>query len=281
MVKKKLLIDAHLDEVGIVVTENVEGFLKIAAVGNPDTRTFPCGEWEFSRPNGEKVYGVTAFLPPHLTGGEKGSIVPIDELFIDTGGVELPVGTFGTRRMPEFDSGKFIAAKALDNRSSCAVLLDVLKRLGDDELPIELAALFSSQEEVGLRGAGTAAERIRPDYAVIVDVTFGQAADTKGYDSFPLGKGPTIAVGPSVNRAFTDKLKRVASRHGIPCAAEVLPGGSGTNADRIQTAGYGVATAIVSIPLRYMHTGVETLDIRDVQAAGDLIYYLIKEWDYD
>jgi endoglucanase len=88
-------------------------------------------------------------------------------------------------------------------------------------------------------------------------------------------------LGASVNRAFTDKIRRTAERHGIPYVIEVTAGGSGTNADRIQTAHFGVSAAVISIPLRYMHTGIETLDMRDVQAASDLIYYLVKDWNDD
>jgi endoglucanase len=282
MSKPKLLIDAHLDEVGVVVIENAGGFVKIAAVGSPDIRTLPCSEWTFTLPDGSQVYGVVAFLPPHLTGGgTEGGIVPVDELFVDTGGIELPVGSFGVRKVPEFDAGALISAKALDNRTGCAVLLDVLKRLDGDDIPVELAVQFSSQEEAGLRGAGAGAERVQPDYAVIVDVTFGQAADAKGYNVFELGKGPTLMLGACVNRAFTDKIRRTAERRGIPYVIEVTAGSSGTNADRIQTAHFGAAAAVLSIPLRYMHTGIETLDMSDVQAASDLIYYLVKDWNDD
>jgi len=268
----KILLDAHMDEVGVVVVENVDGFVKVAALGSPDVRSLPCAEIRFL--NG--VYGVVSFLPPHLKSGD-GGIVPIDELFVDTGGVEVPIGTSGVLISSEF-SGRLFNSKALDNRASCAVLLDVLKRLDGEKLNVDVAAMFSSQEEVGLRGAKVGAVAVDADYAIVVDVTFGQSADTKGHESFPLGGGVTIGVGPNMNRKFTERVRGIADAHEIPYKTEVLAGESGTNASVVQLANCGCSTALISIPLRYMHSPVETVDIRDVEAASDLIYWLIMEW---
>jgi endoglucanase len=205
-------------------------------------------------------------------------------LFVDTGGIAVPAGTPGvfTRLTVTGEinaGGSVISAKALDNRASCAVLLDVLRRLDAETLNVDLSLLFSTQEEVGLRGAQVGALNSGADYAVVVDVTFGKSADTKGHEAFELGKGPTIGVGPNMNRKFTERLKAVADKHNIPYQIEVLPGSSGTNSAVIQLAGQGIATALVSVTLRYMHTPVETLDVRDLQYTSDLLYWLAAEWE--
>jgi endoglucanase len=201
-------------------------------------------------------------------------------LFIDTGGIEVPVGTSGVFINAEMaENGVFATSTALDNRASCAVLLDVLKRLEGGTLNTNIALMFSTQEEVGLRGAKSGSAYVNADYAIIVDVTFGQSADTKGHEAFQLGKGPTIGVGPNMNRRFTERIKTTAETHEIAYQIEVLPGSSGTNASVIQLSNSGCATALISIPLRYMHTAAETLDLCDLQAASDLIYWVLKDWE--
>ncbi|MDR2606597.1 MAG: M20/M25/M40 family metallo-hydrolase [Oscillospiraceae bacterium] len=273
-VKSTVLLDAHMDEVGLVAVENVGGFVKAAAIGSPDIRTLPCGEIRFI----DGTYGVVSFLPPHLKSGGDG-IVPLEELFIDTGGVEVPVGTPGVFISSTAESGALLSSKSLDNRASCAVLLDVLRRLDGETLDVDVAALFSTQEEVGLRGAKPGAAYVGAEYAIVVDVTFGRSADTTGYQAFPPGKGPTIGIGPNMNRRFTERVRAVADAHGIAYQTEVLPGSSGTNASVIQLSNSGCATALISVPLKYMHTASETLNPRDLQSASDLIYFVLKEWE--
>ncbi|MDR0858761.1 MAG: M20/M25/M40 family metallo-hydrolase [Oscillospiraceae bacterium] len=272
-----LLFDAHLDTVGVIVTENCPGgFVKAAKLGSIDPRTLPAAELTFTAPDGTRVFGVVNALAPHLTGGS-GEMSKVEDLYIDTGGVELPAGTPGVFRQLTADNVQ-LSAPYLDNRVGCAVLLDVMRRLNDTASGLDLAYLFSTQEEVGLRGAGPGAYSAEADYCVVVDATFAKSPFDSGYETFTAGAGITIAVGPNMHRGFTAKLRAVAERHGIPYSVEVLHSSSGTNAERIQLSRFGVATALVSVPVRYMHTPAEFADPRDIQAASDLLYYLVTDW---
>ncbi|MDR2531038.1 MAG: M20/M25/M40 family metallo-hydrolase [Oscillospiraceae bacterium] len=277
LIVRKLLFDAHIDEVGVIITEYSDGFARLAAIGTPDVRALPASEVEFALPDGSRAVAVISALPPHLTGGGGNAVAAIEELYADTGGVPIPVGTFGTFRSQFTSCGDLVVSKSLDNRASAAVLLDVLRRLEGETLAVELTCMFSAQEEVGLRGAAVGARGVSADLAVVVDVTFGQSPETRGYDSFTLGSGVTIGVGPAMNREFTERVRKIADAHSIPYRVEVLPSRSGTNSDVIQLAGAGAATALISIPVRYMHSPVETLDLRDLQAASDLLYHIAKE----
>jgi len=273
-----LLLDAHCDEVGFVITESLEGgFCKFALLGSVDLRTLPGAEVWIETLNSQ--FGVICALPPHLTGNSDKKIYSADDLLIDTGGIAVEVGSFGVFASNAIVRNDFTRAKSLDNRASCAVLLDVLKRLKNADLSVDLSLLFSTQEEVGLRGAKVGAYNSNADFAVVVDVTFGEAPNSKGFETFPLGQGVTIAVGANMNRAFTQKLRNVAERHCIPYKIEVLAERSGTNAEVVQLARSGIATALISIPLRYMHSPVEVAHTADLQNASDLLYYLVTDWE--
>ncbi|MDR0935999.1 MAG: M20/M25/M40 family metallo-hydrolase [Oscillospiraceae bacterium] len=274
----KLLFDAHLDTVGVIVTEFTGGYVKIAPLGSIDPRTLPAAELEFIQADGMRVFGVVNALAPHLTGGGSGDTSKIEDLFVDTGGVELAPGTPGVFRQLIIDNGQ-LTMPYLDNRVGCAVLLDVMRRLDNANVGVDLAYLFSTQEEIGLRGAGAGAFSAEPDYCVVVDATFAKSPYDTGYETFNSGAGVTIAVGPNMHRAFTQKLRKIADKHGIPYSIEVLHSSSGTNAEGIQLSRGGVATVLVSVPVRYMHTPVEYTAASDIQAASDLLYYLVTEWD--
>jgi len=208
----------------------------------------------------------------------------IDDLYIDIGMSEdeakaaVPVGTpcvygCGAFRMGE-DS---ICGKSLDDRSCAAIIIRTMEALSEKTRDVDVYCLFSVQEEIGLRGAVTGAFGIAPDYAIILDVTFGKTPDVPEYKCLKMGGGPAIAVGPNTNRAFTRKIIDKAVSCGIDYQLEVLPGNSGTNAWAIQTSRMGVATAIVSLPLKYMHSPVETCLVSD----GEKIVNLLSEFFSD
>lgn len=274
---KKLLLDAHMDEVGFIVTEVTEGFLKFAAIGGVDSRTLPGREVRvLAEP---PLYGVVACLPPHvLTAEQREKAVEIKDLFIDVGLSDeeakkrVPIGTPGVYDGPLFDlAGDSFTGKALDDRLCVAVLADALAQLQNTVLDFDLYVLVSTQEEVGLRGAGPGAFQVDPDYCIAVDVTHARTPDAPKIDTFEPGKGCTIGVGPNASRGITQALLDVAEKQRIPHAVEVMPASSGTNGWAIQTLRQGIATAIVSVPLKYMHSPMETVRLADAQAAADLI----------
>lgn len=286
---RQLLLDAHLDEVGFIVTEVAEGFLKFSALGGLDERTLPGREVRVLAPEGP-LYGVVACLPPHvLTAEQKEQAVEIKNLFIDLGLSQaeaekrVPIGTPGVFEGPMFDlQGDNFVSKALDDRICAAVVLQVLENMKGEELPCDLAVMFSAQEEVGLRGAAPGAFRLAPDYCIAVDVTHARTPDAPKGETFEAGKGCTVGVGPNANRAMTKAIMDAAKEKEIPYSVEVMPRSSGTNGWAIQITRQGVATAIVSVPVKYMHSPVEAASLADAEAAADLITAFIRGgWLHD
>ncbi len=286
---RQLLLDAHLDEVGFIVTEVAEGFLKFSALGGLDERTLPGREVRVLAPEGP-LYGVVACLPPHvLTAEQKEQAVEIKNLFIDLGLSQaeaekrVPIGTPGVFEGPMFDlQGDNFVSKALDDRICAAVVLQVLENLKGEELPCDLAVMFSAQEEVGLRGAAPGAFRLAPDWCIAVDVTHARTPDAPKGETFEAGKGCTVGVGPNANRAMTKAIMDAAKEQEIPYSVEVMPRSSGTNGWAIQITRQGVATAIVSVPVKYMHSPVEAASLADAEAAADLITAFIRGgWLHD
>ena len=141
--------------------------------------------------------------------------------------------------------------------------------------------MATTQEEMGLKGAIASAYGVAPDLAVALDVTFGKHPDVPEVDAFPLGEGPTIGVGPNFHPVLAARLKEVAEAHEIPYHVEPMPGSSGTDAWAIQVAREGVPTALISVPIRYMHQPVETLAVQDVERAGRLLAAFIAGLEVD
>lgn len=284
---KRLLLDAHMDEVGIIVTGIEEGFLKFQSLGSIDPRNLPgC---EVILMSERPVYGVIACLPPHvLSAEEKEKVIEIKNLYIDAGLSEdearklITPGTAGVFRSGFYRLGSGqITGKAFDNRLCVAVMLDALEKLADKELDVELFALASVQEELGTRGAAPGVFSVEPDCCVAIDVTFGQTPGASKTETYVLGEGPTIGIGPNINMKLYNKLVKVCENNSIPYQTEVMPGNSGTDAWPIQISKGGVATAVLSVPLKYMHSPVETFKISDAEAASDILVKLLENWEDD
>lgn len=273
---KCLLLDAHIDEIGLIVTGEKDGFLTFRALGGVDPRILPATNVTvLSDP---PVKGVITATPPHLqTADEKDNAIDIDSLYIDIGAEEndkkISVGT-----PVIFDSGvvklreNYISARALDDRASLAAILYAIDMLKGKKLNFDIVVQASAEEELGCRGASVGGYTQNPDWAVVVDVTH---AITPGVDksvAFEAGSGVAVGVGPNMTRKMSDTLLKVAKEKKIPHTVEVCPGHSGTNAWPMQIVREGVATGLLSIPLKYMHTPVETVKKKDIEATGKLIY---------
>lgn len=278
----KLLLDAHLDEIGFMVTGHDEGFLRFAPLGGVDPRMLP--DREVVVLTDPPIHGVVACLPPHVqTAEDMGKSLPIKELFIDVGLSQeeaerrIPIGTPATYRGGCAPLGEdLLYGKALDDRAGFAVLLDVLERLKDKPLDVDLYVLGSTQEETHSTGAITAAYEIAPGRCVAVDVTHGDSPDASKNETFKLGGGPVIGVGPNCARSLSGRLKELAKELDMPIQLEVMSGSSGTNAWPIQVSREGVATAVVSIPERYMHTPVEVVHRKDLEDTAKLLAAFVE-----
>ncbi len=270
-----LLLDAHIDEVGFVVTNiSADGFLTVSNLGGIDLRHLP------ARPvtihGKQKVCGVFVSTPPHLDNNDT-VIDNISKIKIDTGigpkAAELiSVGDLVTYRQDAaILNGCFLCGKSLDNRAGVAALILLTERLYKKKLPITVKFLFSDTEELGLRGAKTAAFKSDADEAVIVDVSFGDGPDIPATKCGMLGGGGMIGISPVLNRDITDKLVLLASDNDIPYQNEVMGGKTSTNADVISVSGGGIPSGLVSIPLRNMHTDVEIVRISDILSVVALL----------
>lgn len=281
-----LLLDAHMDEVGFVVTEAEEGFLRFATVGGVDPRMLPGREVTVLAPEGP-LYGVIACLPPHvLTAEEREKAVKVKELYIDVGLSQeeaekriLP-GTYGVFRGECFDlAGDFLCGKALDDRLCVAILLKVMENLKDVKLGYDLCFMASTQEELGCRGATAGVFSAAPEYCVALDVTHAATPDAPaGAETYEAGCGAVIDVGPNMNRKMSDALIAYCKEKNIPYKIEVDPKSSGTNAWPIQISREGVCTGLLSVPVRYMHSPVETVKLSDAETTAELLTGFLRDY---
>lgn len=282
---RQILLDAHLDQIGLVVTHITDqGFLKVAPVGGMDRRVLPCSPVTvYGR---EPVRGVVGFLPPHLTSDDS-KCPDFAELSVDIGRTKEEAEelvSLGDRIVVDGPFrpllGTRVTAAALDDRAGCAALLLCAGELRDHILDCGVTLAFTSREETGCEGAKTAAYAASPTEAIIVDVTFGDQPGVSPEKTGKLGGGAMIGVAPSLNRAMKDRLIALAKENNLPYQLEVMGGSTGTNADNIGVTKEGVKTAMLSIPLRYMHTPSEVIDTDDVVTIAKLMTCYITGGDY-
>ena len=274
---KRLLLDAHLDEIGLIVTGVEEGFLRFQTIGGVDPRMLP--DREVTVLTQPPLYGVVACLPPHVLNKEDASrSIPIHELFVDIGMDQeeaqkaVPIGTPMVFRGSCFSlsHGK-ICGKSMDDRSCFAALVRCAELLQDVNLDVDLYIMGSTREEVSGTGALCGTFALNPDCCIVVDVTHGATPDAPKEKCFPLGSGPAIGVGPNMTGWMTRLIRTQAEGEGIPHSLEVMGGHTGTNAWWMQICREGVATGVVSLPLRYMHSPVEVLDQGDLEQTARLL----------
>lgn len=271
-----LLLEAHLDEIGFIVTGvSDDGFLRVSACGGVDERTLSAAEVVVLCD--PPLNGVFCSTPPHLSGADSKPLT-IEQRGVDVGlsGDEakqrVPIGT-RVMFAPHFDRllGDRVCAKALDDRAGVVAVLRALEILKDAERPCHVAALFCVQEEVGTRGAAPATFAIHPQEAIVTDVSFAYTPDADRTQCGVLGGGAMLGVSPILDEGLTDALRRLAEEQAIPFQYEAMGGSTGTDADKISIVRDGVPTALVSIPLRYMHTPTEVAALGDIEAVARLM----------
>jgi tetrahedral aminopeptidase len=279
--RPRLMLAAHMDEIALMVKKIVpqgdSGFLQVTNVGGVDRRHL-YGQTvvvHAKRP----LPGVLGSLPDKMLPSDRRSQThSYEELNVDVG---LPfkmvqelvsVGDFISFRQPLHRlRGKRVAGKALDNRASVAAVTVCLDYLHGRSHQWDLLAVATVQEEIGLRGAFTSAYDQRPDVAIAIDVTFGKGPGATDHQAFDLGAGPVLDLGPNAHPGIYHALKETAKALEMSVHTGTHSRDSGTDAYALQIARAGIPTGIVSIPLRYMHTMVESLDTTDVERAGRLL----------
>ena len=279
----RLLLDAHLDEIGFLITGHEDGYLRFAPLGGVDPRMLP--DRELTILTQPPRLGVVACMPPHVqTAEDMNKPQPIKDLYIDVGLSQeeaerlIPVGTPAVYRAGCTRLGdKLLCGKALDDRACCAAVILAAEELAGKNLPLELSYVFTTMEEVGSQGAVTAAGEIAPDYAVALDVSFAVTPDVPARNCGKMGGGVMLGIAPILDNGETDRVRRVAKEQELPLQFEVMGGSTGTDADCIAASGSGVRTVLFSIPQKYMHTPVETVAPEDVKATAELLCAYITD----
>jgi len=272
---KKLGIFVHADEIGFVVAKLEErGFARLEPIGGVDPKVVLSQRMKILTKRGVAT-GVVGFLPPHLQKEDQKDKVPdYNDIYVDVSCSPLceavSVGDICVIEGRCASLGDKLSGKALDNRASCAALILAARELETIKNRSDVYFIFSSQEEIAGPGAVSAAYELGLDGAIVVDVTHGNE-HVPQMPQIKISEGPALAVGPVVNREFYKALCDVAKRHGVRTQIEPTPGRSHTDTDEVQITRSGIKTALVSIPLMYMHTPVELVDPRDVEETARLL----------
>ncbi len=274
---KKLMFNAHMDEIGMIVTGIEKGFLRFSNLGGIDPRMLPAREIKVL--TNPPIFGVIDTMPPHtLSAEEMEKAIDPSKLFIDIGMSDeeakkrVPLGTAavfagGVDELCE----NIICGKALDDRACVSIVIKIMEALSEKELNVDIYCLISTQEELGSRGAISGTYGINPDYAVVIDVTHAATPDSKKGETLDMRGGAAIGMGPNMSRSITNALIALAKEKNLPYQLEIMSGSSGTDGWVIQVCREGVSTAVVSLPLKYMHSPVETIDISDAEAIVSLL----------
>ncbi len=276
-----IMLAAHMDEIGLMVTHiDQHGFVHFAPVGGIDERTLLYQDVLIH--GKQSVSGIICF-DPEKADIAKGKAILCTDLAIDTGFDAATVKTMVSPgdiislvRKPLELLNDQIAGKSLDDRAGVAVMAVCLHELRKLRHRHHVAAVCTVQEEVGLRGAATSCYRLEPALAVAIDVTHAQTLDTKSQVTVQIGKGPVISLGPNIHPGVYNSLVDNARENRINYQIQPIPGGTGTDARVLQLTGHGIATGLISIPLRYMHTTVEMLSVKDVVDCGKLLAAFIS-----
>ncbi len=283
--RKKIMLAAHMDSIGLMVKRVREGFLWVTEIGGVDARVMP-GQpvLVYGR---ETLPGVVTSTPLHLlTPGDRDKAVRLDDLIVDVG---LPpgqveklvrVGDLISFAQPSFEmQGDWLVAKSLDNRASVAAVTACLDALQGRAHAWDVVGVATAQEEENFGGASASAFSLAPDLAIAVDVTFASGPGLPEHKTFSLGDGPTLGWGPNLHPKLHKALADAAAKSEIPYRLEVMPMHSGTDAYAIQVSREGIPTAVIGLPLKHMHTPVEVVSIKDVTRAGRLMAEFIVTLD--
>ncbi len=284
----RVLLAGHIDEIGLMITYiDSDGYLFFNTIGGWDSQVFVGQRIRLLGKTGDVIGVIGKKAIHHMKGSERDNASKIEDLWIDIGVKnkdeaiqQLRVGTVGVIDAPvyEFPHGR-IVSRSIDNRIGAFTVLEALRLLAQDRPRATVAAVATSQEEITFAGAMTAAFRFEPQVAIAVDVT--HASDHPGGSKkisgdVSLGGGPTIGRGSANSPVLFDQLLNVADGEKIPYVVEASPRYTGTDADAIHTTRSGVATAVISIPNRYMHSPNEMIQMDDVENAAKLIAALVR-----
>lgn len=276
--KRSILLTAHMDEIGLMVKGiDEKGFILFTNVGGIDPKVLISKEVIV---HGKKdLYGIIGQKPPHLmTKDEYSKVQTINELSIDVGYTKeqleeiVSVGDVITfRSQPVVLNKSFVSNKTMDNRSGVVTLLLLAKMISCVETDIDVYFAITTGEEFNLAGSTVLAYRINPDFAIVVDACHGAMSEVAKDETFELNKGVVVGIGPNLHKKFSKKIMDVAKDMNMFCQIDVEPENTGTECWAIQVVRHSIPTALISIPVKYMHTMIEMVCEEDLKNAAKLI----------
>ncbi|MGM9992946.1 MAG: M20/M25/M40 family metallo-hydrolase [Candidatus Bruticola sp.] len=284
----RVLLDCHADEIGFLIRFiSEDGLVYLQPIGSHSIKT-AVSQRVVIKNERNFVYGVIGTKPHHMqSAAERSAVPPINDIWVDIGArngaearqmVNLGDPVSYVSELTEL-GGRRVSSPALDNRVGMYVVAEAFARLSNGLEKVELTAMSSVQEEIGMRGAEAAISRVNPQIAIVVDVC--HTTDTPGLDKrllgdVSLGRGPVIVRGPNTNSYVFKRLIDTAKGFGIPYQVQPSSVVTSTDAGVIQVANGGVAVGIISVPIRYMHTPNEVMEWSDLEAAVDLAEAFVR-----
>lgn len=288
--RPKLALMAHIDEIFLLITAIEGSFLRFSQHGY-DPRLLVGQEVMVGR---QPLFGVIGDRPPHLlTSAERKHMPSVENLVIDLGltpeetAAAISIGDVALLQSGDPAAplipllGERVAGRALDNRLGVATLLAALDKLQGMRHPCDILAIANGGEELNHLGASTAAFRLLPDLAIVIDVTFGEQPGVDSDLSFPLGGGPVVGIGPNLHPVIAAKLIATAEALELAHGIEPLPANTGTDAWAVEVTAGGIPCGLVELPLRNMHSPVEVADLKDVTRAARLLAAFAAQVDAD
>ena len=287
-----IMLAAHMDEIGLIVKYiDDQGFIYFSPVGGWFDQTLLHQRMVIHTKLGEH-YGINGSKPPHVMKAvEYDKVIKKDKMFIDIGadsksdaikmGIEIGNQIVPDAKFFTLNKSK-VAGKALDNRAGCTMLIEIMKNLESDAT---VYAVFTTQEEVGLKGARTSAFKINPDFSFATDVTIcgDHPGISKRESDISMGKGPAITMSDASGRGIIvpeiilNKIKKIEDEYNIPVQYEVSDGGT-TDGTAIHLTREGIPTGVISIPCRYIHTPYSIIDMNDLENSVRLMKRILEKW---
>ncbi len=282
-----ILLAAHMDAIGMIVTAIKDGLLRFTGIGGIDPRILP-GQLVTVHGRSDMPGVIVQPADYLLPASQQRCSIAMEYLFVDTGLMADEVNQLvrvgdliSFSQEPMELSGNTLAGHSLDNRASVAAVTQCLLELSHVQHAWDVWAVATVQEEETLAGSITSPYEIKPQIAVAIDVTFAKGPGASDWRTLSLAKGPCLGWGPNIHPYIYKRFADTAEKLDIPCQKEYMPRHSGTDAYGMQVVGEGIPTMVISIPLRYMHTPVELIAMKDIERTGRLLAETIARLELD
>ena len=279
----RILLDAHIDTVGMMVTDIKKGgFLSVVNVGGLDTRVLPATEMTVY--GKKEIYGLVTSTPPHLRKAGADSVPKMEELYVDTGYSKeeleelVTIGDpLGYRFVFTEMENDYVTTSGLDDKACACAIIEAMRDIDPCQMKYDVYVTISSQEETGKNGSARAAFEIEPDIAIITDVNFASGDGTPDYECIKCGKGASVDISSLTDKTLIRGIIRLLKEKGIGHQIICEPGRTCTNNEGVLISGRGTRTAVLSVPLKNMHTPCETVNLKDIKSLAEILTAIVCE----